>query len=146
VKKLISLVTEKDGGNMEVAIIGAVLGALLFMGKLGIFYLLTSKKNAITGDLEQRMWPKYFLWGPSTPLRDRIHDSTFLLVCVDTLSGYLGMHIFAAFNGGIMAMVGMTVYSIICAVTIGQEFIMKWISKRISFPKRSSKSKYAWQE
>jgi hypothetical protein len=131
---------------MEVAIIGAILGTLLFMGKLGIFYLLTSKKNAITGDLEQRVWPKYFLWGTKIPLRDRIHDSTFLLVCVDAVSGWAGMHIFAAFNGGIMAMVGMTVYTIICAMTIGQEFIIKWISKRLSLPTRSSKSKYAWQE
>jgi hypothetical protein len=126
---------------------GIGLGTFLFLAKMGIFYLLTSVKNKDTGELEQRMWPKWFIFGERLPLRDRIHESTFLLVCVDTISGYLGMHIFAAFNGGIIAMVGMATYTIVCAFALGQQFIVKYLSKRFTLNiKRKKKQRYSWQE
>ena len=132
---------------MGVVWAGLGLGLFLFGAKAGIFYLLTHYKDPKTGDLKDRIWPKWILFGKPMPLWARIHESTFLLVCVDTASGYIGMHIFAAFNGGIIAMVGMATYSIVCAITIGYQFISHSISKRLSpkfKTKHHKKKNYPW--
>jgi hypothetical protein len=123
--------------------VGIGLGVFLFLAKLGIFLLLTSKKNEKTGELEQRILPKWLLWGKPMPIRDRINQSTFLLVCVDTISGYIGMHAFASFQAGTLAMIAMAAYTIICAATLGWQFLFKWLLRKLSF---KSKPKHSWRE
>lgn len=131
---------------MEVALFGVVIGALLFIAKYCAFWLLTSVKNETTGKMEQRMWPKWILFGEILPLRDRIHDSTFLLFCVDTISGYAGMHVLGAMGGGVIATVGIATYTIVCMFVLMKQFLFNWFKDKIAIPGKRKKHRYVWQE
>ena len=129
---------------MRAAWFGLCIGILLLVAKYCGFWLLTSVKDKETGQLKQRILPKWIIFGKPMPLRDRINDSTFLLFCIDTLFGYLGINILAAMGGGVIATVAIVAYTITCMAMLMKQFLFNWIDRKFSF-KRKAKSGYDWQ-
>ena len=121
---------------MEVYIIGTILGMLLLASKACGYWLLTGGSNPY-------QIKKWLLFGETTTLRDRIHNSTFLLFCVDAIGGYLGMHVLGAFGGSIVGMIAMASYTIACMTTLMWQFIIKWFTHKFSNILPSSQPSYA---
>lgn len=117
---------------------GVVMGMLLLVAKYCSFWLLTG------GPVQYKL-PRWILFGRLQPVRDRIHESTFLLFLVDVVGGYAGMHVLSAFGGSIIAMVAMTSYTIACMTILMWHFVIDWAKKKCGsmLPAPQKRRRYA---
>jgi hypothetical protein len=125
---------------------GIIIGCLMLLVKYCSFWLLTSQKNE-NGKYEQRNLKRWLIFGPYQPVRDRIHESTLLLFCIDLIGGYIGMHALASFGATNFALIAMCAYTITCMTILMWHIIFAKLKDKFgSWFEPSHKKKYAWED
>lgn len=86
-------------------IVGAVIGTLLYLTKLGLFVLVTK---------------------PFPGLRRWIHRHALAQAVLDTIFGFLGMHVVSLSGGSLTAMISMVVFGAWSMLYIFMHIVLNW--------------------